>query len=161
MSDTEDAKLVEELRALNDETMCFDGPGTYALIHRAAATIERLHEIAKSERARLEGEIDSETAFRQEIAAKLMDATNKLMRMERRCQDMESALSTARTAAFREAAEVVLALEPPASPSLADIRRGNSSDVGLSAYLTQRAFNETREKLYAVLDAKAKEGTHG
>ena len=34
--------IVERLRALDDETMCFDGPATYALIAEAADTIEAL-----------------------------------------------------------------------------------------------------------------------
>lgn len=36
------SEIVEELRALDDETMCFDGPATYALIKRAADRIEKL-----------------------------------------------------------------------------------------------------------------------
>jgi hypothetical protein len=38
----QDAALVAELRALDDETICFDGPATYALIERAADTIASL-----------------------------------------------------------------------------------------------------------------------
>lgn len=34
--------LKKRLRDLNDETMCFDGEATYALIHQAAARIEAL-----------------------------------------------------------------------------------------------------------------------
>ena len=130
MSNTEDAKLVEQLcGGIVYRHQQYDQPdhtATEAIMTQAAATIERL-------RAR-------ETA--------LLDAETTTLR---RAEKAEMRCATARSTAFREAAEVVKAHRQKMPFGIVDDREWDGI----------QANNSACDAIASAIDAKAKEDTHG
>ena len=143
MSDTDDAKLVEELLGISDDEMISQAPAaTMDKLHRAAATIERL-------RAELDAEREQRLELQNLCQARVVRDGNAITAAE-------SALSTARSTAFREAADT-----PPGVKSLIftadDCDRAGMTNSE-SACVLVGWLRELRTAV-AALDAKAKEDT--